>query len=182
MHVILTVIAVGWLVFWVGWFLVGLSAKSSQGGGWSGFAGLRGVSAIVVIILIRVTMSSHKAITSPLLDGIGLAVWAVGLALAIWARIYLGRNWGLPMTRREEPDLVTTGPYRLIRHPIYTGIIGGMIGTAFATASVGFIAVAILAVYFVYSAVNEERYMTEQFPADYPAYRAHSKMLIPFIF
>ena len=181
MHVILTVIAVGWLVFWVGWFLVGLSAKSSQGSRWSGFAGLRGVSAIVVIILIRVTMSSHKAITSPLLDGIGLAVWAVGLALAIWARVYLGRNWGLPMTRREEPDLVTTGPYRLIRHPIYTGIIVAVAGTTLATSLYGLIGVAVLLAYFGYSARTEERFLAERFPDTFPPYKARTKMLIPFV-
>src|SRR5438132_4822056 len=100
MRAILAIIGVGWVVFWIGWFLVGLTAKSSQRGGWSGLAGLRGVSAIVVIILIRVTISGHRAITSPLLDGIGLAVWAAGLALAVWARFYLGKNWGMPMTRR----------------------------------------------------------------------------------
>ncbi|HTR96191.1 MAG TPA: isoprenylcysteine carboxylmethyltransferase family protein [Trebonia sp.] len=181
MHVILTVIGIGWVVFWVGWFLAGLTAKSSQRGGWSRLAGLRGVSAIVVIILIRVTMSGHRAITSPLLDGIGLAVWALGLALAIWARFYLGRNWGMPMTRREEPDLVTTGPYRLIRHPIYTGIIVAVAGTALATSLYGLIGVAVLLAYFAYSARTEERFLTERFPDTFPPYKARTKMLIPFV-
>jgi protein-S-isoprenylcysteine O-methyltransferase Ste14 len=116
------------------------------------------------------------------LVGIGAAVWAVGLALAVWARLYIGRNWGMPMTQKENPDLVTTGPYHAIRHPIYTGIILGLLGTALATSLYLLIAAVFLAGYFVYSAVSEERYMTERFPDAYPEYKAHSKMLIPFVF
>jgi protein-S-isoprenylcysteine O-methyltransferase Ste14 len=182
MHVILTVIGVGWLVFWTGWFLVGLTAKSSQRGGWSRLTGVRGVAAIVVIILIRVSISGHLAsVSSPLLGGIGLAVWVLGLSLAIWARVYLGRNWGMPMTRREEPDLVTTGPYALIRHPIYTGIIVAVAGTALAASLYGLIGVAVVLAYFAYSARTEERFLAERFPDTFPPYKARTKMLIPFV-
>jgi protein-S-isoprenylcysteine O-methyltransferase Ste14 len=87
----------------------------------------------------------------------------------------------MPMTHKDNPDLVTTGPYHAIRHPIYTGIILGLLGTALATSLYLLIAAVLLAGYFVYSALNEERYMTEQFPDQYPEYKAHSKMLIPFV-
>ena len=88
----------------------------------------------------------------------------------------------MPMTQKDNPDLVTTGPYHAIRHPIYTGIILGAVGTALATTLFGLIAAAVLAGFFIYSALNEERYLTERFPDAYPEYKRHSKMLIPFVF
>ena len=59
----------------------------------------------------------------PLRAGLGLALFVVGLGFAIWARVNIGRNWGTPMTQKDEPELVTSGPYRLVRHPIYSGIL-----------------------------------------------------------
>ena len=111
----------------------------------------------------------------------GLAFFVLGLALAVWARVYLGGNWGMPMSQRADPELVTTGPYGRIRHPIYTGIILGMIGRRAAVSPYWLIAVAILGAYFLFSAVIEERTMAKLFPADYPPYKHATKMLIPYI-
>jgi protein-S-isoprenylcysteine O-methyltransferase Ste14 len=86
------------------------------------------------------------------------------------------------MSQKTDPDLITSGPYHLVRHPIYTGILTAGIGTAVALSWVWLIVVAISGAYFIYSATNEERYMTTQFPDAYPAYKRSSKMLIPFIF
>jgi protein-S-isoprenylcysteine O-methyltransferase Ste14 len=77
---------------------------------------------------------------------------------------------------------VTSGPYRLVRHPIYSGILVAGIGTALALSWVWLTAVVLACVYFLYSATVEERYMTEQFPDDYSAYKHSTKMLVPFIF
>jgi protein-S-isoprenylcysteine O-methyltransferase Ste14 len=88
----------------------------------------------------------------------------------------------MPMTRRNEPELVTTGPYRRVRHPIYTGIIVAMLGTALATTVFALIAVAVLAAYFIYSATREEAFLLGQFPDTYPAYKRATKMLVPFVF
>jgi protein-S-isoprenylcysteine O-methyltransferase Ste14 len=104
-----------------------------------------------------------------------------GLGLAIWARVHLGRNWGMPMTERVEPELITSGPYRHIRHPIYTGLLLGMFGTALATNLIGLVIAAVLSGVFYYAARVEERNMIAAFPTAYPAYRASTKMLIPFI-
>ncbi len=54
---------------------------------------------------------------------LGAALFLGGLGPAIWARLHLGRNWGMPQTLKSEPELITSGPYRLLRHPIYTGIL-----------------------------------------------------------
>jgi protein-S-isoprenylcysteine O-methyltransferase Ste14 len=183
MRAILAIIGIGWIVFWVGWLIAAFTAKSSQGGAWGGMGGgLRVGLAIVIVYLVRLNIGhGHHAIASPLLGGIGLAVWVAGLALAVWARIYIGKNWGMPMTRRNDPDLVTTGPYRLIRHPIYTGVVLGVIGTALATSLYGLIVAGLTLAYFSYSARSEERYLAERFPDTFPPYKARTKMLIPFL-
>jgi protein-S-isoprenylcysteine O-methyltransferase Ste14 len=85
------------------------------------------------------------------------------------------------MTQRDEPELVTRGPYRFVRHPIYTGILAGILGTSVATNFFGLIALVAIGAYFVYSARVEERLMTDTFPGTYPTYKSKTKMLIPFV-
>jgi protein-S-isoprenylcysteine O-methyltransferase Ste14 len=75
-----------------------------------------------------------------------------------------------------------TGPYRSIRHPIYTGIIVALVGTALATSLLGLIVAAVVGGYFIFSATREERFLAAEFPDSYPAYKASTKMLIPFVF
>jgi len=86
------------------------------------------------------------------------------------------------MTKKNEPELVTSGPYHLVRHPIYSGILLAGIGTAVALSFIWLFAVVLAAVYFVYAATIEERFMTEQFPDAYPDYKRSSRMLVPFVF
>jgi protein-S-isoprenylcysteine O-methyltransferase Ste14 len=86
------------------------------------------------------------------------------------------------MTQKDEPELVTSGPYHLVRHPIYSGILVAGAGTALALSWLWLTAVALAGVYFVYSATVEERYLTERFPVDYPLYKRSTKMLVPFVF
>jgi protein-S-isoprenylcysteine O-methyltransferase Ste14 len=85
------------------------------------------------------------------------------------------------MSRKADPELVTTGPYRRIHHPIYSGMILAMVGTAIAVSFYWLIAAAILGAYFLFSAVVEERTMAKLFPADYPPYKHGTKMLIPYL-
>ena len=149
---------------------------------WSQFGRVRVGVILVVLLLVRVkALGGHGALSNPWLEGTGLAVFLLGLALAVWARIYLGRNRGMPMSQKVDPELVTTGPYRRIRHPIYSGIILAMIGTTIAVSLFWLVAVAVLGAYFLYSAVMEERFMAGRFPNSYPEYKRSSKMLIPFI-
>jgi protein-S-isoprenylcysteine O-methyltransferase Ste14 len=108
-------------------------------------------------------------------------VFLLGLALAVWARVYIGRNWGMPMSEKVDPELVTSGPYRSVRHPIYSGIILAMIGTTIGVSLYWLVAVVVMGAYFLYSAVVEERSMGRLFPGAYPEYKRSTKMLIPFI-
>ena len=84
--------------------------------------------------------------------------------------------------QRTDTELITRGPYALVRHPIYSGILLMMVGTAIGLIAAWWLVVAAAAVYFVYSARAEERYMCERFPDAYPAYGARTKMLVPFLF
>lgn len=174
-------IGVAWVAFWIYWLAASTGAKAGRSR-WTQFAGVRVGIILVVLLLLRLRVLKGRAVTSdPWLLGIGTAIFVLGLALAIWARIYIGRNWGMPMSRKDEPELVTTGPYHTIRHPIYTGIILAMVGTTIAVSLYWIVAVALLGAYFGYSAVMEERYMTEQFPDTYPDYKRSTKMLVPFV-
>ena len=85
------------------------------------------------------------------------------------------------MTQKDEPELVTSGPYRLVRHPIYAGILIAGVGTAVALGWLWLTAFGLGGIYFIYSATVEERYLAEQFPDSYPAYKRSTKMLVPFI-
>jgi protein-S-isoprenylcysteine O-methyltransferase Ste14 len=121
---------------------------------------------LVIFLLTRLKVfQGHPVTTDPWLQGIGLAVFVLGLALAAWARIYLGRNWGMPMFEKVDPELVTTGPYRTVRHPI----VPAMIGTAIAVSVYWPLAIVLLGVYFIYSAFMEERRMAQVFPDTFPA-------------
>jgi protein-S-isoprenylcysteine O-methyltransferase Ste14 len=182
MKAIETIFAVGWAAFWIGWIVAAFSTKRARVPS-TRRVGIRLVLLVAVIALFHTrTFSIHDVSTGPWRDGVGLVLFVLGLAFAIWARVHIGRNWGTPMTQKVEPELVTSGPYRLVRHPIYSGILAGGIGTAVALGWSWMIVVVIYGAFFIYSAGAEERYMTEQFPDAYPAYKRSSKMLVPFIF
>jgi protein-S-isoprenylcysteine O-methyltransferase Ste14 len=176
------IIGIGWIVFWAYWLVMAVTAKAGQSR-WTRLAGVRVGVILVTLLLIRLRVfrGSGAATGNPWLLGTGLAIFVLGLALAVWARVYLGRNWGMPMSQKADPELVTTGPYRRIRHPIYSGVILGMVGTAIAVSPYWLIAAAILGGYFLFSAVVEERTMARLFPDAYPPYKRATKMLIPYL-
>ncbi|HEY6496297.1 MAG TPA: isoprenylcysteine carboxylmethyltransferase family protein [Trebonia sp.] len=183
MHAVLIVMGIGWIVFWAGWLIAAFTAKASRGP-WSRIAVARIALVVVLFYVVRQYGhgNGHLALAGPVAEVIGLVLWVAGLGLAVWARLYIGRNWGMPMTRREHPDLVTTGPYRFIRHPIYSGMLLALIGTAVATTLFALIIVAVIGGFFVFSASREERFLAQEFPDSYPDYQAGTKMLIPFMF
>jgi protein-S-isoprenylcysteine O-methyltransferase Ste14 len=176
------VFAVVWAAFWVYWILAAFATKRGRFS-WSRGLRIRMVIVAIALVLVRFgAFRGHRVQTDPWLAGIGLVLFALGLGFAIWARVHIGRNWGTPMTQKDEPELVTSGPYRLVRHPIYSGILVAGIGTAVALSWVWLAAVVLGGIYFVYSATVEERYLSEQFPDSYPPYKRSTKMLVPFVF
>jgi protein-S-isoprenylcysteine O-methyltransferase Ste14 len=176
------VFAVGWAAFWLYWILAALSMKRGRVP-WSRELRIRAVIFVVVILLIRLgVFRGHGVASDPWRAAVGLVLFAAGLLFAIWARIHIGRNWGTPMTQKEEPELVTSGPYRLVRHPIYSGILVAGTGTALALDWFWLTVVALAGIYIIYAATAEERYLSEQFPDTYARYKRSTKMLVPFVF
>ncbi len=183
MHIVDTIITALWIAFWIYWLVAASRTKATQTRSMSSVP-IRVAIILIVLFSIRSRVfGGHSAtVADPWLEAIGLAVFLLGLALAVWARVYLGGNWGAPMSQKVDPELVTTGPYRFIRHPIYSGILLGAIGTAIAVSFYWIVAVVLLGAYFVYSAAVEERIMGRLFPEAYPLYKRSTKMLVPFIF
>ena len=146
------VFAVGWAAFWLYWLVAAFSVKRGRIS-WSHELRIRVVIVVVVILLIRLGIfRGHGLDTDLWRAGVGLVFFALGLGFAIWARIHIGRNWGAPMTQKDEPELVASGPYHLVRHPIYSGILAAGIGTAVALSWLWLTAVALVGIYFLYSA------------------------------
>jgi protein-S-isoprenylcysteine O-methyltransferase Ste14 len=182
MHVVELVFGVVWAAFWLYWLVAAFSMKRGRVP-WSRELGIRVVIVIIAILLIRVgVFRDHGLRADPWREGLGLVLFAAGLGFAIWARLHIGRNWGTPMTQKDDPELVTSGPYHLVRHPIYSGVLLAGVGTAIALSWMWLIAVLLAGIYFVYSATVEERYLTKQFPDTYPAYKNSTKMFVPFVF
>ena len=107
--------------------------------------------------------------------------WA-GVGLAIWARVVLGRNWSALPTIKLDHTLVRGGPYAVVRHPIYSGLLGAALGTALAVGEVrGLLAVAIMFFGWLAKSRTEERMLLEQFGPEYEEYRRDTWALIPFV-
>ena len=114
---------------------------------------------------------------------VGLPLLVAGLALTVWARRVLGRNWSAWVTLKQEHELVQEGPYRLVRHPIYTGLILGFVGTAIARDELrGVLAVVLVAYTFIAKLRLEERWLGEQFGARYAAFRQRTWALLPWVY
>ena len=112
----------------------------------------------------------------------GAALLAAGLAFSVWARLTLGGNWSGTVTVKADHELVQRGPYGLVRHPIYTGLLLGFAGTALAVAEWRGVAALLLVFAALWRKLRlEERWMGEVFGARYATYKAQVKALVPFL-
>jgi protein-S-isoprenylcysteine O-methyltransferase Ste14 len=181
------IIAGMWLLFVAYWAVAAVGAKrSASRRRWRREIGLR----LVVILLIAALLQSRSlrqflaetqrsASHSGILGWTGVALCLLGFSLAINARRHLGRNWGLPMSHKEQPELVTSGPYAVIRHPIYTGLILAMLGSAIGVNVFWAPLLVLVGAYFIYSARREETAMLQLSPEQYAAYMARTGMFAP---
>jgi protein-S-isoprenylcysteine O-methyltransferase Ste14 len=183
------VVPICWIIFILDWSVSSLFVKKSltkQGPGWIIW---RVAVALFVILFIRLNKSgalsffrfSFQSLFSFVIPGSVLTV--LGLFGAIWARINLGRNWSGYVTYKEGQTLVTTGPYRYVRHPIYTSMILMFIGTILYYGS-PFVSIffAILAITFLLRIGKEEEIMIQLFGERYKEYMKRTKRLIPLIY
>jgi protein-S-isoprenylcysteine O-methyltransferase Ste14 len=184
------IIAGLWLLFVAYWAVAAVGAKRNASGRlWGGGIGLRLVVVLLIATMLRspslrefAAEAQRSASRSDVLGGAGVVFCLLGFGLAISARWHLGRNWGMPMSRKEDPELVTGGPYAFIRHPIYSGLILAMLGSAIGVNIFWAVMLVPVGVYFILSARREETVMLQLFPEQYAAYMARTGMLAPRLF
>jgi len=113
---------------------------------------------------------------------IGSCISILAVCFAIWARRTLGMNWSAAVSLKKEHELIRTGPYRYFRHPIYTGILSNVVGSALVTGEVRSLAAVILVAgaYFV-KIRREEKLLSTHFPSEYPEYSKHTWRIYPFL-
>jgi len=113
---------------------------------------------------------------------IGAFLCVCGLVFAIWARVILGRNWSGVITLKEGHEFIEHGPYRVVRHPIYTGIVAMFTGTVVAIGYFGgFLGLLLVFVSFLLKLTREEDLMLKHFPDQYAVYQIRVKRIIPFL-
>jgi protein-S-isoprenylcysteine O-methyltransferase len=113
---------------------------------------------------------------------IGVVVCVFGLCLTIWARSTLGRNWSSNVTFKQGHELVKTGPYRFVRHPIYMGLLVMCLGAAIEIGRLRcFLSLVVVGIGFWIKLKQEERLMLRHFPDEYPNYQKRVKALVPFV-
>jgi protein-S-isoprenylcysteine O-methyltransferase Ste14 len=146
------------------------------------------LAVVVGLFLILTEVGDLGPLAIPVLAKSAAAFWVgfgvtlAGMALAIWARRRLGPLWASWIDVKQDHRLVTDGPYRLLRHPIYAGIILAALGSGISDPDVGSVAgVSLIAVGFVVKLRREERFMAAEFGDEWRAWRARTWALVPFV-
>jgi protein-S-isoprenylcysteine O-methyltransferase Ste14 len=183
-----TYLVASWIVFAVVWFVAAFSTKrTTQRQSWASrwLDVAEGWLAWLFLFARRVQFAPLAWRFVPRADPIawaGVALTVVGIGLAIVARFFLGSNWSAIVTIKQGHTLVRRGPYALVRHPIYSGLLVAILGTAVAIGEIrALIAASLIFALVVHKIILEEKFMTRQFGADYLEYRRKVKALIPFV-
>jgi protein-S-isoprenylcysteine O-methyltransferase Ste14 len=181
------IIAGCWAIFLLFWIVSAFFVKPTFERTTSSTAILVRIVLLIGIFLVLTRRGAALHLSAlpptPLRSAVGDVLCVLGLLLALWARVTLGRNWSPSVTFKKGHELIRTGPYALVRHPIYTAVLLMIIGTMIFIGRIGgiiFVAVAIAGFWIKLRA--EERLMTTHFPTEYSAYKAQTKALIPFVF
>ena len=180
------VIVASWLVLMAVWVIGAFTAKPDAS---SSPRIVRWLWQLLLLgLLIFVLRNPHDDASvleraffnfGPAVGWVGACLTVFGIAFAIWARYRLGRNWG--SHPKENPVLVTGGPYAYVRHPIYAGAIFALFGSALTGSIVAVVLFIISIIFCLRRVKKEERAMLSLFPGQYPAYQARTKRLIPFV-
>lgn len=119
---------------------------------------------------------------TPAFRWVGIALIVIGFAITVWARLVLGRNWSATVTVKENHELITRGPYRIVRHPIYSGLLLAIIGSALPREDLRAVAAVLVFLFgMLRKAGIEEGRMIATFGDEYRAYRRRTKAIIPYI-
>lgn len=175
-----------WIAYLVYWQIAAVNVKSTERMEPALSRTIRSIlflTAILLLILNHIPMPwlYRNFLPVTLWDFyIGAAITVAGLLFAIWARVHIGTNWSRSVTIKREHKLITSGPYALVRHPIYAGLLTGFLGTALATTQYRGILAFLLVFLSLWRKLRlEERWMREQFGIAYTDYARHTSALIP---
>ena len=177
-----------WIAFFLYWQIKAINTKTTQRLEPAASRILRVFIFLIAIVLLSTTRIPLRWLylqlwpASLLPFWLGVAVTMAGLLFAVWAREHLGRNWSRSVTIKQGHELINTGPYAVVRHPIYTGVLTGLLGTAVALSQVrGFIAFVLFFLAFWMKLRMEEQWMRSQFGEAYAAYARETAALVPFL-
>jgi protein-S-isoprenylcysteine O-methyltransferase Ste14 len=175
-----------WLIFFGYWGIAGRNAaptESSESAGSTQFHQVALGLTLLLLILPFPGLTARYLPDSNLTLALGLMIQAGFILLAVWARRHLGRNWSAEVRIAVDHQLVRTGPYRTIRHPIYTAILGMFVGTAVASGEIhSVVALIIMAALYVRKTRLEEQILGKTFGTEYDNYRRDSWALVPLVF
>jgi len=177
-----------WLIWCIYWFVSAQSVKPTREreglGGRVAF-----VVAVAVVVLLLVIRHWPGVLAERLVGGGWIRYWCAvalvvaGLAFSMWARAILGRNWSGTVTVKVDHELIERGPYRRIRHPIYTGILIALLGSGLAAGQLrGLLAFVIACIALWLKSRVEEAWMERTFAERYVAYRRSSWAFLPYVF
>jgi len=178
-----------WLAYIAYWWAMATNVKSDEQREEGGSRLQRLVLMIVAVVLlgfpqIRLSVFDRRFVSSSIWwFWIGAALTASGLLFSVWGRRYLGRNWSRAVTIKKDHELITGGPYSLVRHPIYTGLLVGLSGGALALGEWrGLVAVGLVFIALLRKLRLEERWMRVQFGESYENYSRQVRALVPYIY
>ena len=180
------VIVASWLVLMTVWVLGAFTAKPDVASRSIIFRWLWQLFLLGLLIYVLRDPAADAYVLSqgffnfgPVVGWVGACFAVIGIAFAIWARFCLGRNWG--SRPKEDHALVTSGPYAYVRHPLYSGAILALFGSALTGSIVAGLLFIISLIFCLRRIGQEERTLLSLFPAQYPAYQARTRRLIPFV-
>jgi protein-S-isoprenylcysteine O-methyltransferase Ste14 len=180
-----TIVVACWFVFAITWAIAALFVKRTVERSW----GWGRLSMIVIGTLVYGIARSPQWLGGRKLwtpttnnESLAAAIVLVGLGVTLWARFTLGRNWSGAVTFKQDHELIERGPYRYVRHPIYTGLLLMALGTAMLRPwTSAFVSCGILLIGLWFKLRAEEQLLTRHFPQEYPRYRQRVRALIPFV-
>jgi len=178
-----------WIAFIVYWRIKAADTKTTQRLEPAAWPILRTLTFLIVIALLSIPRIPLLWLYRQLWPSglwsfiVGAAVTVGGLLFAVWARQHLGSNWSNAVTIKQKHELITTGPYALVRHPIYTGILTGFLGTAIALSQVrGVIGFVLMFLVLWTKLRREEKWMRSEFGETYATYAHQTSALVPYLF
>jgi protein-S-isoprenylcysteine O-methyltransferase Ste14 len=178
-----------WIFFLLYWQIKAANTKATQRIEPVASRSLRVFIFLIAIVLLSITRIPLHWLYLQLWPvgllpfWLGAAVTIAGILFAVWAREHIGSNWSRSVTIKQGHELITTGPYAVVRHPIYTGILIGFLGMAIAISQVrGFIAFVLVFLALWIKLRMEEQWMRSQFGETYATYAHQTAALVPYLF